>query len=316
MAVNLRRSLVASAIALLPAGLIAGTVSAANAAPAAPAAFPTHFAAPYLQISSGDAGDMAADMNASGDKNYTLAFLTSNGGCNLQWEDGGDSVGAFKSQISSLQAAGGNVAISFGGAGSTELAQSCTTVSSLAAAYEKVVTTYNVFRLDFDIEGSPLDNSASITRRDQALAQVQAWNKSVQVDYTLPVDPTGLESNATSLLKDAKSKGVTVSIVNIMTMDFGNGQNALNDAESGAKATHTQLESIFGSSSTAAWNQLGLTPIAGKNDDNENFTQANAKTLESFAASNGVRELAFWEVDEYDKKVGYAYSKIFNAITG
>ena len=46
---------------------------------------------------------------------------------------------------------------------------------------------------------------------------------------------------------------------------------------------------------------LGLTPIAGKNDDNENFTQANAQTLESFAASNGVGELAFWEVDGYDK---------------
>ena len=314
MAVNLRRSLVASAIALLPAGLIAGTVSAANAAPAAPAAFPAHFAAPYLQISSGDAGDMAADMKASGDKYYTLAFLTSKSGCTLQWEDGGDSVGAFKSQISSLQSAGGDVAISFGGAGSTELAQSCTSVSSLAAAYEKVVTTYNVFRLDFDIEGSPLDNSASITRRDQALAQVQKWNSAVKVDYTLPVDPTGLESNATKLLKDSKTQGVKVSIVNIMTMDFGNGQNALNDAESGAKATHSQLESIFGSSSTAAWNQLGLTPIAGKNDDNENFTQSNAKTLESFAASNGVGELAFWEVDEYDKKVSYAYSKIFNAI--
>ena len=79
-----------------------------------------------------------------------------------------------------------------------------------------------------------------------------------------------------------------MSIVNIMTMDFGDGENALNDAESGAKATHTQLESIFGSSSAAAWASSGLTPIAGKNDDNENFTQANAKTLESFAASNGV----------------------------
>jgi chitinase len=315
MARNLRRSLIASAITLLPAALVAGATTA-NAAPAAPAAFPTHFSAPYLQISSGDAGDLAADLSASGDKYYTLAFLTSSGGCNLQWEDGGNSVGAFASQISSLESAGGNVAASFGGAGSTELAQSCTSVSSLAAAYEKVVSTYSIYRLDFDIEGDTINNTAATARRDQALAQVQAWNKSVQVDYTLPVDPTGLESNAQNLLKDAKSKGVTVSIVNIMTMDFGDGQNALNDAESGAKATHSELESIFGSTSAAAWSQLGLTPIAGKNDDNENFTQSNAKTLESFAASNGVRELSFWEVDEYDKPLGYAYSKIFNAITG
>src|SRR6201996_1397029 len=61
---------------------------------------------------------------------------------------------------------------------------------------------------------------------------------------------------------------------------------------------------------------MGLTPIAGQNDDNEVFSQANASTLESFAASNGVGELSFWEVDGYDKPAGYAYSKIFNAIAG
>ncbi|MFD1050346.1 hypothetical protein ACFQ1S_34885 [Kibdelosporangium lantanae] len=80
--------------------------------------------------------------------------------------------------------------------------------------------------------------------------------------------------------------------------------------------TVKQLASLYGISSAAAWAKLGLTPIAGKNDDNENFTQANAKTLEKFAADNGVQELAFWEVDGYDKKVKYAYSKIFNQITG
>jgi chitinase len=61
---------------------------------------------------------------------------------------------------------------------------------------------------------------------------------------------------------------------------------------------------------------MGLTPIAGQNDDNEYFSQANAATLESFAASHGVQELSFWEVDGYDKPVGYAYSKIFNQISG
>jgi chitinase len=138
----------------------------------------------------------------------------------------------------------------------------------------------------------------------------------VQIDFTVPVDPTGLESNAINLLKGAKSKGVKVNLVNIMTMDFGDGQNALADAESAAKATATQLESVYGVSASQAWNMLGLTPIAGQNDDNENFTQANASTLESFAASHGVQELAFWEVDGYDKGTGYAYSKIFNRITG
>ena len=61
---------------------------------------------------------------------------------------------------------------------------------------------------------------------------------------------------------------------------------------------------------------MGLTPIAGQNDDNEYFSTSDASTLESFAASNGVQEVSFWEVDGYDKPTGYAYSKIFNQISG
>jgi len=306
-----RRAFAIAAAALLPAAaLAAGTASAATT----PKSFPAKFAAPYLELSSGTVGDMAADKSASGVSHYTLAFLIPKSGCTPQWEAGGASVGAFKSQISSLQSAGGDVIISFGGAEGGELALTCTSATSLQAAYANVVTTNNVHRLDFDIEGSPLDNTSSIQRRDTALAALQKANPAVQVDFTLPVDPTGLPSNALNLLKDAKAKGVKVSTVNIMTMDFGNGQNALNDAESAAKATAKQLATLYGVSSASAWAMLGLTPIAGKNDDNENFTQANANTLLSFAKTNGVSVLSFWEVDSYDKKVGYAYSKIFHGI--
>ncbi len=61
---------------------------------------------------------------------------------------------------------------------------------------------------------------------------------------------------------------------------------------------------------------MGLTPIAGTNDDGTVFSTANAQSLESFAASNGVAELSFWELDGYDKGTGYQYSSIFNQITG
>jgi chitinase len=310
---GVRRVLILGTTALLPA---TGVAVVAAAAPAVAAtAFPAHYSAPYLQIESSDAGDMAADMSASGDKYYSLAFLTPKSGCTPEWEDNGDSLGAFTSQVSALQQAGGNAIISFGGESGGELAQTCTSVSSLEAAYAKVVSTYNVTRLDFDIEGSVLDDTTSNTRRSQALAELQAADPSVQIDFTVPVDPTGMESDATSMLKGAVKAGVKANLVNIMTMDFGNGQNPLTDAKSAANATVPQLESIFGVSSTQAWNMLGLTPIAGKNDDKENFTQSDATSLESFAASNSVQELAFWEVDQYDKHLGYAYSKIFNQIT-
>ncbi|WP_333766822.1 CBM35 domain-containing protein [Streptomyces sp. IBSBF 2435] len=311
---RLTKGLVATA---LPVAAVAMGINAtASASSQAANAFPAHYAAPYLELSSGTAGDMAADMKATGLKDYTLAFLIPKSGCTPQWEAGNSALGAFTSQVNTLKAAGGNVIISFGGAEGGELAQTCTSVSSLTAAYASVVDTYGITRLDFDIEGGTLGNTAANARRNQALAALQAQNPNVEVDYTLAVDPSGLESDTLNLLKDAKSKGVKVNLVNIMTMDFGDGENALNDALSAAKGTATQLASLYGISTAQAYARIGLTPIAGKNDDNENFTQANATTLETFAAANGVQELSFWEVDSYDKGTGYAYSRIFNKITG
>ncbi|MFF4338527.1 chitinase [Kitasatospora sp. NPDC001540] len=309
------RGLLAAAVA---AALPAAALALVTAAPAhaVGGTFPAHYSAPYLEIDSSTAADLAADLSASGDKFYTLAFLTPKSGCTPMWERGNDPVGAFKSQISSLQSAGGNVIISFGGAAGGELAQTCTSVSSLTAAYANIVNTYGVTRLDFDIEGAVLDDTTANARRDQALAALQAQNPNVQIDFTLPVDPGGLPGNAMTMLKDAKSKGVKVNLVNIMTMDFGDGQNALNDAESAANGTAPQLASLYGITTAQAFNRLGLTPIAGQNDDNEFFSQSNAQTLETFAASKGVQELSFWEVDGYDKPLNYAYSKIFQKITG
>ncbi len=306
-----------TALPLVAAGglLLALDGSAQAAGPALPA----HFAAPYLQVTTGDVGDINADLSATGLKYYTLAFLIPQSGCTPMWEDGNYSLGTFNSQISALQAAGGQIIVSSGGASGGELAQTCTDVSSLTAAYANIVNTTGVTRLDFDIEGSTLSDTAATTRRDQALAALQRQNPAVQVDFTLGVAPSGLPTGNASeyaLLQDAQSNGVNVSIVNIMTMDFYDGQPVLSDAESAASNTADQLAGLYGISTSAAYAKLGLTPIAGTNDDGSVFSQSDASSLESFAAGNGVAELAFWEVDGYDKPTGYAYSRIFNAITG
>ncbi|MFD0633502.1 ricin-type beta-trefoil lectin domain protein [Catenulispora yoronensis] len=302
--------------ALTAVGAALGTAALATAPAHAASTFPAHYAAPYLQLSSSTVGDMAADQGATGLKYYTLAFLIPQSGCTAQWEDGGYSVGSFTSQINSLKASGGDVIISFGGAEGGELAQTCTSVSSLTAAYKNIVTTYGVTRLDFDIEGGVLNDTGATTRRDQALAALQSQVPGLQVDFTLGVDPSGLPGGQLNLLRDAKNQGVNVSVVNIMTMDYYDGQPVINDALSSARGTAAQLASLYGISTSAAYAKMGLTPIAGNNDDGAPFSQGDAQTLESFAASNGVAELAFWEVDGYDKNVGYAYSRIFNAITG
>ncbi|MCU1682597.1 MAG: Chitinase [Amycolatopsis sp.] len=305
--------LLAGAVALVTGSAVLGLAPAANAAPAA---LPAHFAAPYLELSDSTAGLMAEDMQATGTNFYTLAFLIPQNGCTAQWEAGNAPIGSFSQQIKDLQSAGGDVIISFGGAAGGELAQTCTSVPDLTAAYANIVNTYGVNRLDFDIEGSTLDDSAANQRRNQALAALQQQNPAVQVDYTLAVAPNGLPAEEMGVLQDAQSQGVNVSAVDIMAMDFGDGENALNDALSGSKATSDQLAGLYGISGAQAYGKLGITPIAGKNDDNETFSQDDATTLENFAASNGVQLLAFWEVASYDKATGYAYSRIFNQIAG
>src|SRR6201995_506811 len=165
-----------------------GSKLAASSATAA-GSYPAHYAAPYLQIDNGDAGDMAADLSASGVKDYTLAFLTPQSGCTAEWEASGSGGGAYASEVSAVQAAGGNVIISFGGESGGELAQTCTNVSQLTAAFQNVINTYGVTRLDFDIEGGTLSDTAATSLPDQALAALQAEDPAVQVDFTLGGSP-------------------------------------------------------------------------------------------------------------------------------
>jgi hypothetical protein len=44
------------------------------------------------------------------------------------------------------------VRISFGGESGSELAVTCTSVSQLQAAYQQVISAYDVNKIDFDIE--------------------------------------------------------------------------------------------------------------------------------------------------------------------
>ena len=50
-----------------------------------------------------------------------------------------------------------------------------------------------------------------------------------------------------------------------------------------ARASASQLAGLYGISTSAAYGRIGLTTIAGQNDDNEYFSQSDAQTLESFA---------------------------------
>jgi glycosyl hydrolase family 18 (putative chitinase) len=279
---------------------------------------PAHVYAPYYETYLGSAtASITSIAQSSGAKYFTLAFIQSAGksSCTPTWNgDKSQPIGsaAYGSDIASLQAAGGDVIPSFGGysadQGGTEIADSCADVSKIAAAYESVITTYGVTRLDMDVEAKSLNNTAGIDRRNKAIALTEQWAKTngipLQIQYTLPVEPQGLEANGEAVLQNAVADGAIVDSVNIMVFDYYQrkaGTVEMGDAAvRAADSTHAELASIFPSLTSAQrWTMLGLTMLPGIDDfpkKTEITSLADASTMLSFAQQNGLNFLSIWAI--------------------
>jgi chitodextrinase len=266
------------------------------------AASHAHEFSPYVDMAMAVADDLPAISAASGIQNFTLAFvLSSEKG--IGWQGAGaitdDTLAngtTILSQVQAIQAAGGHVTISFGGAAGQEAALTATSAASLQAEYQSVVDRYHATSLDFDIEGAAVADQHSITLRDQALVGLKAANSDLTISFTLPVLPTGLTASGLNVLASAKHDGLKVDVVNIMAMDYGtsvdnNGQMGL-DAISAAIATEKQISDLGLSA------KIGITPMIGVNDiASEVFTLQDAQALLNYARtdSNVVR-LSMWSV--------------------
>src|SRR3954467_6516035 len=285
--------------ALVALALSAGSASAATALPA-------HVYAPYFETWTTDSITTTAQQ--SGARYFTLAFVEtlSKTSCTLAWD--GDSArpvsaGGYLSDIASLRALGGDVIPSFGGwsadQGGTEIADSCKDVNTIAAAYEDVITSYNVPRPHMDAEGRSLTRTDGIDRRNKALAIVEAWaaanRRPFQVSYTLPTSASGLESTGIAILQNAVANNTRVDVVNIMAFDYYDRVTTDMGAAavSAASGTASQLRSI-GMTAT-----VGITLMPGLDDypkKTENTTLAHAQQVVAYANANGVSTLSIWAI--------------------
>jgi hypothetical protein len=306
MTTHLRRL---SACAAAAALLTIGGGSSANAATALPA----HVYAPYFETWTTDG--IAATAQQSGSKYFTLAFLETlnKHSCTLAWNGSSSQTvasGRYLSDIAALRAGGGDVILSLGGwsadQGGTEIADSCTNVAQIAAAYEQAITTYNVSRLDMDVEGRSLTNTAGINRRNQAIAMVESWaaanRRPLQFSYTIPTSASGLESSGVAILRNAATNGARIDTVNIMAFDYYDHVTTQMGAaaENAATGAVSQLHSIYPSKTTAQlWGMMGITLMNGIDDypkKTEVTTVADAKNVEAFAHSKGVNTLSIWAI--------------------
>ena len=299
--------------AIVLACVIGGTVLGASVAAAAASPLPARVYAPYFETWTGDS--IASIAQQSGARYLTLAFLETTGksSCTLGWNGSKTqtvAAGTYVTDITSLRAIGGDVIPSFGGwsadQGGTEIGDSCKTVASIAAAYQQVVTTYDVTRLDMDIEGRSLTKPDGIDRRNKAIKVLQEWatanGRTVQIQYTLPTSRDGLEPSGLAVLQNAISNGVRVDVVNPMVFDYYDRVTAdMGDsAISALNGLHAQLATLYPAKTGAQlWAMTGATIMNGLDDyprKTEVTTVQDATQLRTFAEANGMSTLSMWAI--------------------
>jgi len=298
--------------AVVALGFVA-TGASASAGNSPSRLLPYRFFAPYFETYDTSAGSLAAQSQESGAKFMSLAFLqtAAAGSCVADWDgDPAQPIGAaFAGDIAAIQAHGGNVIPSFGGYSAdttnTEIADSCTSVSAIAGVFESLITTYHVSRIDLDIEADSVLNTAGINRRNEAIAETEAWaaahHQNIQFDYTLPTFPTGLPAAELAVLQNAVADGARISTVNLLTFDyfFGTQQDMLVDTETAASGLFSQLKALYpNATARQLWHMIGVTEMPGIDDFGaaETFSTADAVALEHWALRQGLGLLSFWAV--------------------
>ncbi|MFD7906815.1 glycosyl hydrolase family 18 protein [Kitasatospora sp. NPDC059747] len=307
---RLRRTIQAALTACATLAASAGLVAAGTGSAQAATPLPSRVFAPYFESWTGQSPATLAAQ--SGAKYLTMAFLqaSAKGSCTPYWN--GDtskpvSSSTFGADIATIRANGGDVIPSFGGYtadhNGTEIADSCTDVNQIAAAYESLVTTYDISRIDLDIEDNSLTDSAGIDRRNKAIKLVQDWaaanGRSVQFSYTLPTTTSGLADNGLSVLRNAIGNNARIDVVNMMTFDYYDGatHDMAADTQTSAQGLYNQLATLYpGKSPAQLWGSIGITEMVGIDDYGaaETFTVANATTVYNWAVSKGLNTLSFW----------------------
>jgi chitinase len=240
----------------------------------------------------------------TGTNGATLAFvLAASGACTPS-----RAIMDNQLDVDAFVAAGGKVKASFGGQGGEYLENACGDASSLANAISGFVDETGIHDLDFDVEQAGAMNATVNARRSAALASVQK-SKGIKVSFTLAAvprtssgTPGGMTAASLDVVKSAVAAGVTISHVNLMTMDYGTsyssgramGDLAISAVQDGAAQMKTV---IAGLTDKAAMAMMGATPMIGQNDEpTEVFSVADAQKLSSFAKANGLGLLAFWAI--------------------
>ena len=241
-------------------------------------------------------------------KQLVLAFVLApaGGGCTPTW-DGLHPVStdtAVRADVDALRAAGGDVAVSFGGYNGIELGAACPDAASLARAYQQVIDAYGLTHIDLDIEGDDLGDAAGETRRFQAVRILKqhaaAAGRSLDVSLTMPVTTVGLSDLDRAEIQRAKDNGADIDTYAVMAFDYGGPAASMaDDVQKVMEAAHAQLVALRPDLSSAqVYARTGLTLMNGHTDQpSELFTTGTFTTLLGYASAHHLARLSFWSLN-------------------
>lgn len=295
--------------------------------------WPTRLAAPYIDMSSwvdtssayslSGAPDLGRLHDETGFKYFNLGFiqpdtntpLSEDG--NIRWGWGGYYVlskqgsngtnAQYKGIVQSLinlRSRGGDFAISVGGqvgAAPWVVTQNQTALENF---YLDIIGTYELKRLDLDIEESNQDyNQNAINAK--AIKNIQD-KTGVEITLTIPIMPSGWQEKQIKIIQAYLEAGVDISLINSMTMCYGTGVYENEDyGTASVRAIDNSIKQLkaiysnygFNLTNEEAYLKTGATfSIGYENSYYPTFTTEMAKTIVNDANKHKYGMVSFWSM--------------------
>ncbi len=264
--------------------------SASPAATLTPAASgPKIGFSPYADVLAWPPLDLPKTADTTHVKDFTMGFVDAGVGCSPAWGGLTSLNDTFAERR--VKSVPGRVTVSFGGPHGNELAQACTDVDDLTAAYEDTLKATKADEIDFYLGDQALADDAAVKRRTQALTNLRKAHPDLPISITLPAGASGLSDPALGALRTALSSRLSVSIVNLVAAT-GSGQSLI-DA---ATAAHAQLLRFYGQDDAQTWAHTGITPVIGVNGKGKGFQPADAEQVLAWAKTKSLGRLSMWSI--------------------
>jgi hypothetical protein len=296
----LRTALRRSALAAVAGGALVAAGIAGTPASQAATADPVGMNAVYEYLGWGSPQNPTTVMSQSGIRQFTLAFMLSDGGCNPKW-DGSRALtgGGDQTAINNIRSAGGDVVVSFGGWSGNKLGEKCSSASALAGAYQKVINAYQLKAIDIDIEATEFSNATVRQRVISALKTIQNNNSGVKIYVTFGTTTSGPDSAGKDLINKGAAAGLDVTGWTIMPFDFGGHSGSMGSVtKAAADGLEKAVAGAYGYSAGIAYKHIGISSMNGVTDEtDETVTTGDFNTILGYARSHHIARFTFWSVN-------------------